>query len=221
MAHSSPSASVMLASCSTTVDSIGTPAPPSDPGNSTDVGASVDQPSACGSETETDIAAADEPPGTTSTDDSESPTCSETDSSGQTWSSEVSDDSWIEDWDMTIHRCSHCERPFVSAARLAQHVQAWHTGSAPVLRPYRQLPLDTGDGSGELEVIVPHGDLFLSVSTSLFCRTTVVPSDLANPLDGIPSVQLHVRTDILLPGGGRSKAVTHHRLSSCGGGPRR
>jgi len=158
MAHSSPSAS-------TTADSeIGAPAAPSDPGDSTDVGDPFDQPSACGSETETDIAAADEPPGTTSTDDSESPTCGETDSRGQIWSSEVSDDSWLEDWDMTIHRCSHCDRPFVSAARLAQHVQAWHTGRAPVLRPYRKPPSNTGAGSGELVVIVPDGDLFLSVS---------------------------------------------------------
>jgi len=175
MAHISPSASVMLATCSTTTDGIGTPAGPNDPSDSTDVGASVDQPSAPGSETETDIAAADAPPVTPGTDGSTSSRSGVADSSTQTWSLEVSDDSWIEDWDMTIHRCSHCGRPFVSAARLAQHVQAWHTGLAPVLHPYRKPSSNTGAGSDELEVIAPHGDLFLSVPkrSSLFCRTTV------------------------------------------------
>jgi len=147
-----------MAACSTTTDSIGTPAPPSDPGDSTDVGASVGQPSAPGFEAQMDITAADASSVTPSTDNPESSR------SGQTWSLEVSDDSWIEDWDMTIHRCSHCERPFVSAARLAQHVQTWHTGRAPALRPYQKPLSDTDAGSDELVVIAPHGDLFLSVS---------------------------------------------------------
>jgi hypothetical protein len=111
-----------------------------------------------------DITAADAPPGTLSTDDSERPRSGATDSSGLNCSLEVSDDSWIEDWDMTIHRCSHCDRPFVSAARLTQHLQEWHTGGAPGLRPYQKPPSGTGAGSGELVVIAPHGDLFLSVS---------------------------------------------------------
>ena len=149
---------------SPTADSVGTPALPSEPGDSTDVGISVDELSAPRPETEMDMTAEDAPSGMTSTDDSKSPTSGETDSSGPAWSLEVSDDSWIEDWDMTIHRCSHCDRPFVSAARLAQHVQAWHTARAPVLRPYRKPPSDTDAGSGELVVIASHGDLFLSVS---------------------------------------------------------
>jgi len=52
----------------------------------------------------------------------------------------------------------------VSAARLAQHVQAWHTCCAPVLRPYREPPSDTGASCSELVVIAPDGDLFLPVS---------------------------------------------------------
>ena len=164
MAHISPSASVMLGAHSTTTDSIGTTAAPSGPDNSTGAGTSIGQPSAPGSETQTDITAADAPPSTPSMDDSKSSRSGETDNSGQIRSSEINDDSWIEDWDMTIHRCSHCDRPLVSAARLAQHVQAWHTGCAPVLRPYREPPSDTDAGSGELVVIVPDGDLFLSVS---------------------------------------------------------
>jgi len=113
---------------------------------------------------EPDITAADASPSTPSTDDSKSSGSGETQNSGQIWPLDSSDDSWIEDWDMTLHRCSHCDRPFVSAARLAQHVQTWHTGGAPVLRPYREPSSDTDAASHELVVIVPDGDLFLSVS---------------------------------------------------------
>ena len=170
-AHISPSSSVMLAARSTTTASIGAAATPSSPDDSTGAGASIGQPSALGSETEMDITTADVPPSTPSTGDSMSPRCLESDNIGQTWPVEASDDSWVEDWDMAIHRCSHCDSPFVSAARLVQHVQAWHTGCSPVRRHYREPPSDTDACSGELVVIAPGGDLFLSVSEG-----TVAPS---------------------------------------------
>ena len=160
----SPSASVMLAARSSTTDSIGTTAAPSGLDDSTSACASIWQPSAPESETETDITAADAPSSTSSTGYSKSLRSGETDNSGQTRSLEVSDDSWVEDWDMTINRCSHCHKPFVSAARLVQHIRAWYTGCAPVLRPDQEPASDTDAGIGDLVVIAPDGDLFLSVS---------------------------------------------------------
>ena len=73
MAQLSPSASVVLAVRSTTADSdIGTPAALSDPGDRKDGGASVGQPSAPGSEAQTDITAVCASPATPSTDNSKS-----------------------------------------------------------------------------------------------------------------------------------------------------
>jgi len=156
--------SAIQAGHSTTADSIGTNAASSGREDSTGGGASIWHPTAPESETEMDITTDDAPPSTPSTDDSRSPRSGRTNNIGQTWSVEVSDDSWVDDWDMTIHRCSHCDRPLVSAARLVQHVRACHTGSASALRLYRESPSNTDAGNGELVVIAPDGDLFLSVS---------------------------------------------------------
>ena len=74
------------------------------------------------------------------------------------------DDCWIDEWDMTIHRCQLCHRPFATNEKLNLHVPAWHSEGSPA------LPLYTGwnganTAKAELQkvIIAEGGDLYLKV----------------------------------------------------------
>ena len=133
----------------------------------TTVGTPISKSNARDSKTQTDNTA--ENTSTSSTRDSETQTDSAIEKKKEAKlapAPQLFDDSWIEDWDSTIHRCGYCKRPFVTRERLAEHTQVWHSLFSPNLQPYQKIPASpvSGGGSKELVVVVEGGDLFIVVS---------------------------------------------------------
>ena len=80
----------------------------------------------------------------------------------------VQDDAWLDNWDLVIHRCSDCWRPFGTANRLTQHSAAWHSLDSPKLPPYEHQPVITHIEAQNLYVLVDDGDLFIKTPYSSF-----------------------------------------------------
>jgi len=81
------------------------------------------------------------------------------------------DDSWVEDWDMTVVRCGACKRPFVTKERLADHMRVWHSFGSPRLEPYGKLSPSSADfDDDQIVTIVKGGDLFIEVAVPDDCR---------------------------------------------------
>lgn len=88
------------------------------------------------------------------------------------WSPNGDDDSWIDDWDFVIRRCTTCDRPFRTEARLRTHVREYHDNpSAKTLPQYRspkQLREITSPGERPERVdIISSGDLEIVTSTTV------------------------------------------------------
>ena len=78
----------------------------------------------------------------------------------------VQDDAWLDNWDLIIHRCSDCGRPFGTANRLTQHRAAWHSLDSPKLPPYEHQPVIPHIEKSNLYVLVDDGDLFVKALSS-------------------------------------------------------
>src|SRR5690554_2947622 len=42
---------------------------------------------------------------------------------------EIESDAYLDDWDMIIHRCQHCQLPFGTLQRLKKHQNQWENGA--------------------------------------------------------------------------------------------
>ena len=76
-------------------------------------------------------------------------------------------DNWLDDWDLVVRRCVHCDRAFGTQQRVEEHVRRQH---APGLEPLELYPApnrpDTAkvsDIEPPLVKIVENGDLILEV----------------------------------------------------------
>lgn len=78
----------------------------------------------------------------------------------------VQDDAWLDDWDLIIHRCLDCGRPFGTANRLTQHRSAWHSLDSPKLPPYEHRRILPHIEKQNLCVLVDNGDLFVRIPPS-------------------------------------------------------
>lgn len=92
-----------------------------------------------------------------------------------------SDDAWIDDWDLIIHRCNACNKPFRSTERLEHH-RAHHCSDAPVeahefcASPISSASIVPIDKGGDLEIRVgPDEDYilkcFIVASQVLRCQS--------------------------------------------------
>ena len=57
-----------------------------------------------------------------------------TENSAQT--DDVGDDNWLEDWDLTVRRCTECNRAFATQQRLTRHISRWHAPDSEPLAPH-------------------------------------------------------------------------------------
>ena len=77
----------------------------------------------------------------------------------------IVDDSFLDTWDMTIHRCQHCQRPFGTPSRLQDHQRTWHAKGSPEIPMYELPVLDSRrvDANRVTEITVG-GDLFIKAT---------------------------------------------------------
>ncbi|KAF8245553.1 hypothetical protein K440DRAFT_646162 [Wilcoxina mikolae CBS 423.85] len=74
----------------------------------------------------------------------------------------IVDDSWLDDnWDMTVHRCQHCLRPFGTRTRLLDHLQVWHADGSPKIPEYKYKPTKSRLRPDDVVVITSGGDMFI------------------------------------------------------------
>ena len=88
----------------------------------------------------------------------------------------VEDDAWLDDWDLVVHRCSDCQRPFGTAIRLTQHRAAWHSVDSPKPPPYERRHVWSTITSFEKQnrcVLVDDGDLFVKIPRTCTHSTKV------------------------------------------------
>ncbi|KAF8544185.1 hypothetical protein BDD12DRAFT_101830 [Trichophaea hybrida] len=79
---------------------------------------------------------------------------------------EIADDSFLETWDMTIHRCQHCNRPFGTQNRLLDHLSAWHVPGAPEIETHKTSEiLSELNGFEDIHVIADGGDIVIQVKS--------------------------------------------------------
>jgi hypothetical protein len=97
-------------------------------------------------------------------------------------SSKPTDDSWIDDWDFTVHRCYECNRPFGTQPRLLEHRRIWHSIDSPALeaytKPESQSDPDYSDEDEQVEIIANEGDLLLYLKSSSGNRQWLVASQV-------------------------------------------
>jgi len=77
---------------------------------------------------------------------------------------EPPNDCWIHKWDVTVHRCQLCHRPFATNEKLNLHVLTWHSDGSPVLPPYTGYrSANTAKSEPQKVIIAEGGDLYLNV----------------------------------------------------------
>ncbi|KAF8544183.1 hypothetical protein BDD12DRAFT_817001 [Trichophaea hybrida] len=74
------------------------------------------------------------------------------------------DDSWLDDdWDMMVHRCQYCNRPFGTRTRLQDHLRTWHSDGSPKIPEYKYKPTKSRVRQNNVVVITNGGDMFIEV----------------------------------------------------------
>jgi len=81
----------------------------------------------------------------------------------------IVDDSWLDDnWDMTVHRCQHCSRPFGTRTRLLDHLRVWHAGRSPKIAEYKYSLKKSRLQLDNIVVITGGGDMFIETIKANF-----------------------------------------------------
>jgi len=79
---------------------------------------------------------------------------------------EIADDSFLETWDMIIHRCQHCNRPFGTRTRLLDHLSVWHVPGSPNIETHQTSEiLSELNGFEDIHVIAEGGDIVIQVKS--------------------------------------------------------
>lgn len=75
----------------------------------------------------------------------------------------IEDDSFIDTWDMRVHRCGFCRRPYLTRQRLLDHVSAWHSYPPRDIAPYLEPDAKPKAEPASIVVIAQGGDMFIEV----------------------------------------------------------
>ncbi|KAA8910703.1 hypothetical protein FN846DRAFT_516885 [Sphaerosporella brunnea] len=88
-------------------------------------------------------------------------------------------DEWLDTWNLQIFRCTNCNRPFGTSARLRHHSLVWHSPWSPKIDNYTIPDAGTApDDSGKLLELMKDGDLKLLVRRTLPNRGFLVSSQV-------------------------------------------
>lgn len=76
---------------------------------------------------------------------------------------QITDDSFIDSWDMRVYRCDFCRRPYLTRERLFDHISVWHSYPPREIAPYLEPEAKPKAEPASIVVIAQGGDMFIEV----------------------------------------------------------